>query len=247
MKINENAKKYLIYIRYLLPIIALIIIFSMLFVPSYRFIFSGKAGERLSTATLISNSWEQVRNILFATEEQKSPDLIFARIVFSMIIAVTVLYVFAFAMAIWSAVVAFRCFLSDDEESAEKGRRLFIAFCPNRIVLFICNLAGLAIAVFPYCMRPIYGGVYSEHVVPVLEAPDSFGVGTLILALCGILSVISVIMEKKLDVDIFKKDKKTLEEEISELNSSESAEVDMNQEEVERIKNMFKKEKDNNK
>ena len=137
--------------------------------------------------------------------------------------------------------------LSDDEESAEKGRRLFIAFCPNRIVLFICNLAGLAIAVFPYCMRPIYGGVYSEHVVPVLEAPDSFGVGTLILALCGILSVISVIMEKKLDVDIFKKDKKTLEEEISELNSSESAEVDMNQEEVERIKNMFKKEKDNNK
>lgn len=247
MKINENAKKYLIYIRYLLPIIALIIIFSMLFVPSYRFIFSGKAGERLSTATLISNSWEQVRNILFATEEQKSPDLIFARIVFSMIIAVTVLYVFAFAMAIWSAVVAFRCFLSDDEESAEKGRRLFIAFCPNRIVLFICNLAGLAIAVFPYCMRPIYGGVYSEHVVPVLEAPDSFGVGTLILALCGILSVISVIMEKKLDVDIFKKDKKTLEEEISELNSLESAEVDMNQEEVERIKNMFKKEKDNNK
>ena len=247
MKINENAKKYLIYIRYLLPIIALIIIFSMLFVPSYRFIFSGKAGERLSTATLISNSWEQVRNILFATEEQKSPDLIFARIVFSMIIAVTVLYVFAFAMAIWSAVVAFRCFLSDDEESAEKGRRLFIAFCPNRIVLFICNLAGLAIAVFPYCMRPIYGGVYSEHVVPVLEAPDSFVVGTLILALCGILSVISVIMEKKLDVDIFKKDKKTLEEEISELNSSESAEVDMNQEEVERIKNMFKKEKDNNK
>lgn len=247
MKINENAKKYLIYIRYLLPIIALIIIFSMLFVPSYRFIFSGKAGERLSTATLISNSWEQVRNILFATEEQKSPDLIFSRIVFSMIIAVTVLYVFAFAMAIWSAVVAFRCFLSDDEESAEKGRRLFIAFCPNRIVLFICNLAGLAIAVFPYCMRPIYGGVYSEHVVPVLEAPDSFGVGTLILALCGILSVISVIMEKKLDVDIFKKDKKTLEEEISELNSSESAEVDMNQEEVERIKNMFKKEKDNNK
>lgn len=247
MKINENAKKYLIYIRYLLPIIALIIIFSMLFVPSYRFIFSGKAGERLSTATLISNSWEQVRNILFATEEQKSPDLIFARIVFSMIIAVTVLYVFAFAMAIWSAVVAFRCFLSDDEESAEKGRRLFIAFCPNRIVLFICNLAGLAIAVFPYCMRPIYGGVYSEHVVPVLEVPDSFGVGTLILALCGILSVISVIMEKKLDVDIFKKDKKTLEEEISELNSSESAEVDMNQEEVERIKNMFKKEKDNNK
>ena len=247
MKINENAKKYLIYIRYLLPIIALIIIFSMLFVPSYRFIFSGKAGERLSTATLISNSWEQVRNILFATEEQKSSDLIFARIVFSMIIAVTVLYVFAFAMAIWSAVVAFRCFLSDDEESAEKGRRLFIAFCPNRIVLFICNLAGLAIAVFPYCMRPIYGGVYSEHVVPVLEAPDSFGVGTLVLVLCGILSVISVIMEKKLDVDIFKKDKKTLEEEISELNSSESAEVDMNQEEVERIKNMFKKEKDNNK
>ena len=247
MKINENAKKYLIYIRYLLPIIALIIIFSMLFVPSYRFIFSGKAGERLSTATLISNSWEQVRNILFATEEQKSPDLIFARIVFSMIIAVTVLYVFAFAMAIWSAVVAFRCFLSDDEESAERGRRLFIAFCPNRIVLFICNLAGLAIAVFPYCMRPIYGGVYSEHVVPVLEAPDSFWVGTFILALCGILSVISAIMEKKLDVDIFKKDKKTLEEEISELNSSESAEVDMNQEEVERIKNMFKKEKDNNK
>ncbi len=247
MKINENAKKYLIYIRYLLPIIALIIIFSMLFVPSYRFIFSGKAGEQLSTATLISNSWEQVRSILFGTEEQKSPDLIFARIVFALIIAFAVLYVFALVMAIWSAVVAFRCFLSDDEDSAEKGRRLFIAFCPNRIVLFICNLAGLAIAVFPYCMRPIYGSVYSEHVVPVLEAPDACWVGAILLVACGVFSAVSAIMEKKFGVDIFKKDKKNIEEEISELESLEDAKADMDQDEIERIKNMFKKEKDNNK
>ena len=60
MKINENAKKYLIYIRYLLPIIALIIIFSMLFVPSYRFIFSGKAAPSYKEA---KNVIELILNI----------------------------------------------------------------------------------------------------------------------------------------------------------------------------------------
>ena len=248
MKINDNAKKYLIYIRYLLPIVALIVVFAMLFVPSFRFIFSGKAGEQISTAQLVSNSWDEARNTLFGTEEQTNNAIIFSRTVFAIIIVFALIYIFALCVSIWSAVVAFRCFLSDNEEEAEKGRRLFVVFCPNRIVLFICEFLGMLFAVFPYCMRPIYGFIYSEHVVPVLEAPDAFWVGIVLFGILLVLSIISAIFEKQFGVDIFKKDKKDLDEEISELNAfEEEEEIDMDQDEIERIKNMFNKEKDNNK
>lgn len=143
-----NTKKYLIYIRYSLPIFALLITTVMLFVPSYRFIFSGKLGERMSVATLISNSWEQARGILFGTAEHTDAAMIFSKILFTLIILSVLLLLFSICVSIWSAIVAFRCFLDDDEEDAEKFRRIFTVFVPNRIVLCILSSIGLVIAIF---------------------------------------------------------------------------------------------------
>lgn len=247
MRKNTEFKKYLIYARYLLPIIALAVIFAMLFVPSYRFIFSGKAGERISEVTLIANSWEQSRGVLFATEEQRSPDLVFSRIVFALIIALALIYIFALAVAVWTAVVAIRYFNSDDEEGAERTRRIFTAFFPNRIVLCAINLLGLLIAVFPYCMRPIYAFAYSESVRAVLEGPDALIVGGVLLLLTVILSIALAPEEKRLGADIFKKYSRTVDEEIEELEKEDSAEL--SDEDADRIRRMFygsdKKNNDN--
>lgn len=202
-----NTKKYLIYIRYSLPIFALLITTVMLFVPSYRFIFSGKLGERMSVATLISNSWEQARGILFGTAEHTDAAMIFSKILFALIILSVLLLLFSICVSIWSAIVAFRCFLDDDEEETEKFRRIFTVFVPNRIVLCILSSIGLVIAIFPYLMKPIYAFTYSQQVTAVLEAPDALIVGgALILASC-IISIICSYIEKELEADIFDKGK----------------------------------------
>ena len=202
-----NTKKYLIYIRYSLPIFSLLITTVMLFVPSYRFIFSGKLGERMSVATLISNSWEQARGILFGTAEHTDAAMIFSKILFALIILSVLLLLFSICVSIWSAIVAFRCFLDDDEEEAEKFRRIFTVFVPNRIVLCILSSIGLVVAIFPYLMKPIYAFTYSQQVTAVLEAPDALIVGGALMLTSCIISIICSYIEKELEADIFDKGK----------------------------------------
>ena len=142
---KKDIKKIFIYARYVLPIVALIVIFIMSFVPSFRFVFDGDDGLDMSLAKLVSNSWEESRNILFGSGERTDASVIFSRTLFSLIIALTIASLISFAVSVWSMIVAFKCFLSDDEESAERWRTVFCVFVPNRIVLCILTSLGFLI------------------------------------------------------------------------------------------------------
>ena len=249
MKINpqkQTSYRVCIYLRYLFPIISLLATFAMLFLPSHRFIFSGKAGEKISVIKLIVNSWDQSRNVLFGTESTTDAAVIFSRALFIILIVLAVLYLFSLAISVWSAFVAFRFFLSDDEESVEEQRRIFCAFIPNRIVLCITTLFGIAIATLPYIMKPLYSFTYSEMVTAVLEPPylDALIVGGALLLISIILSVISAPIERALSADIFEKPKS--EEEIDEDDDdyTEEDSVNTTSSENARIRELFANKKD---
>ena len=210
---NTNMKKndkkhsiYFIYLRYLLPIFTPIIIFAMLFVPSYRFIFSDEVGDPMSCARLLSNSWYQVRNVLFGSTEQTNMATSFSTMLFALIIILVVLYLISIAISIWSAVVAFRYFLSENRESAEHSRRFLQVFIPNRIVLSIFTLLSLSISVLPYLMKPLYWFNYSQAVTVILEAPDSLIVGGVLVLATLVLSIACAPAERKQEIDVFAKD-----------------------------------------
>ena len=202
---KSDAKKYLIYIRYLLPIFALLITAVMLFVPSFRFVFQGKVGERMSVATLISNSWEQAREVLFGAIDKTDAAIIFSRTMLILIIVLVILFLLSVCVSVWSAIVAFKCFLSDDEEGAERSRRLFTVLVPNRIALCVFSSLGLSLTAMPYFMKPIYAFTYSQKVTAVLEAPDALIVGGVLMLAACVLSIICAPIEKAFEADIFYK------------------------------------------
>ena len=237
---KKNGKKYLIYLRYALPILSYIVIAVMLFVPSHRFIFSGKAGELMSVSTLISNSWEQARNVLFGAAEQTDAALIFSRWLLAIIIVSVLLLLLSLAVSVWSAIVAFRYFLSDDEESAYRSVCVLRAFVPNRIILCILSSLGITVAVLPYFMTPLYAFTYSQNVTAVLEAPDALTVGGLLVFVCLVLSAVSAAMEKELEADIFKKNKKEVDAVTADGEENEREEIDT--ESKERIRRLFDKD-----
>lgn len=240
---KKKSKEILIYIRYLLPIIVSFAIIIMLFVPSYRFIFSGEVGDRMSTATLISNSWEQARNVLFGTSEQTDAAIIFSRTLFVLIIILVIALLLSLAVSIWTATVALRYFLSSDEDSAERARRVFCVFVPNRIILSFFSVLGLAISCLPYLMRPLYSFTYSQNVSVVLETPDSLIVGGVLVLALIVLSIISAPVEKALDADIFKKNIDDAESPEDVYGRSEEEEkVDI--ESKENIRRLFEEDKD---
>ena len=237
---KKNGKKYLIYLRYALPILSYIVIAVMLFVPSHRFIFSGKAGELMSVSTLVSNSWEQARNVLFGTAEQTDAALIFSRWLLALIIVSVLLLLLSFAVSVWSAIVAFRYFLSDDEESAYRSVCVLRAFIPNRIILCILSSLGITVALLPYLMTPLYAFTYSQNVTAVLEAPDALIIGGVLIFACFVLSAVSAAMEKELDADMFKKDKKTVDAVTACDDENECEQIDV--ESKARIRGLFDKD-----
>ena len=251
MKISskkQNAYLACIYIRYALPVISLLAIFAMLFVPAHRFIFSGKAGEKISVARLILNSWDQSRNVLFGTADQTDAAIIFSRALFIILIVLAVLYIISLAISVWSAFTAFRFFLSDDEEASEKQRRIFCAFIPNRIALCASNVLGLAIAALPYIMTPLYDLTYSQKVTAVLEPPfiDSLIVGGVLLMVSFILSAFSAPIERALSADVFEKPKTDDAYEVEDEDHEVDEEIDISSSENARIRELFAKKADKN-
>ena len=243
---KNNAKKILIYTRYILPLIALIVTLIMFFVPTHRFRAESKWGEQVSAFKLMSNSWEKSRVILFGGGENTGADLLFSRTLFSLIIVFVILFVFSVVVSAWSLFTAMKYFISDNRDSAEDTKRIFNVFFPNRIVLCICSAVGIAAGLMPYVVNYLYTTVYSDDsFMMVLEAPDSLIVGGALVVASIVLSAVCAPLERGFDADIFKKKEiTTAEDELDDVFDEDSYTA-TNAAQNEKIRRLFAdKEKD---
>ncbi len=216
-KDKKKLKYALIYLRYILPPILMLLVLATLFIPSYRYVIAGEIDDNISGFSLIHTSFEEVRKVIFATGEQDAGELLFSRIVFGLLIGFVILWIVGFASAVYSAIVALSYFLGNDEEALEKSRTLFITFFPNRIFLSIVQTFILPIALFAYALIPIYDGIWGIRVAVVLTAPDAFIFTLVILATIFILSAITAPWERRFDADLFKKKKRIVAESNDEV------------------------------
>ena len=208
---KKQTKQKLIYLRYILPPLLLILVLAMMFIPSYRFVTDGKADGEISAFSLLENSFELSRKVLFGGEEQGAANIIFARMLLAYIIIVSLLCIAAVCVSVWCAVVAVRYFADDDEERAERSRTMFVTFIPNRIVLSAVQMLVLPVLAFPYIMSPLYQALFATRVVVILCAPEPFFTALTVLTAIFVFSAICKGFEKDFDVDLFKKRKKASE------------------------------------
>ena len=232
---KNNTKKYLIYLRYLLPIATYIAILAMLLVPAYRFVTTS-VGEAVSSAELMSLNWDSVRNILFGTGEHSAEEILFARGCFALIIILVALLLLSLAVSIWSAIVVLRWLIVDDEESAEHDRKILCVFIPNRIVLTVLTSLGGAITLFPYVLAYL-NTLYSVRTTVYLVAPDALIVGSVLLLAAAILSGVCSAFEKEFDADAFKRNADTVEAEDVASGREYSTRIDGDS--SERIRRLF--------
>lgn len=203
---RDITKKRLIYARYILPPMLMALTLLAMLIPAYLFVTNGEVGkESVSVFTLMKNSYDESRSVLFVSGEHSAAEQVLSRILLGLTIALPILYAVGMAVSVYSAVVAIRYFLSDEEAATEKARTLFITFFPNRIFLFAAQLLILPMCAFPYMMAPIYKNVLGTSVAMVLKAPEGliFGAASLIVILT--LSAICAPMERRFGADIFDK------------------------------------------
>ena len=248
MAMNKQTKQKLIYARYILPPVLILLILLLTFIPSYRYVAGGEAREPISLSTLISNSWEESRETLFVKSQNdvKPQELVFSKTMLGIILGSGALYLIALAVAAWSAFVALKLFMSDDEDSAERSRTLFITFIPNRIVLTALEALALPMLAVPYIMPLVYAYTLGTRVGFTLAAPDGFIVlSAALVALC-VLSALTAPYERRFDADVFKKREPfglakaedAKEDEIEELSDEDLA---FKEEQAERIRRLLGK------
>ena len=251
---KKETKQKLIYLRYILPAVFIFSLALIALIPTHIFVDAGASREPISLAALLSNSFEHGREILFAKANATVGEQAFARVLLSVAIVCLVLYIVALASAVWSAIVALKLFISDDEESVEKSRTLFITFFPNRIVLTVVEALSLAFTLFPYVMPAIYSHTLAYKVGFGLSAPDGLIFGVIFVAIIAVLSAICAPFERRFDADVFKKRAafadSTASDEEGEYEPSFTIDADdeyseMRSEQMARIREMLAKKQNN--
>ena len=245
---TKQTKQKLIYLRYILPPVLILLLLLFALIPSYRFVAEGVAREPISLSKLISNSWDESRETLFvkSANDVKPQELVFSKTMLGLILGFGALYLVALAVAVWSTYVALKLFISDDEDGAERARTLFITFFPNRIVLTAVEAISIPLVAIPYLMPAIYAYTLGTRVAFTLAAPDGFIFALISIAAISVLSALTAPYERRFDADVFKKREafgvakdERIEEQIEELSDEERA---LRDEQAERIRRMLRGE-----
>ena len=207
-------------------------------IPSYRYVTGGALNEATSPFTLMSNSFDAARHVVFATAEQDAADMLFSRTVMTLIIVFWILFLLAFAVSVYSAAVGFRCILSDDRQGTEKSRTFFITLIPNRILLCITEALCIPLTLFPYILPYLYDVIWSEHVGMALMAPDALIFALISVTAIALLCILSAKSERALDVDVFKRYKEK-ESKVDDYAAEDEYVSSIDDEQKERIRRIL--------
>ena len=247
---KKQTQKKLIYLRYILPPCLMLLILAVMLIPSYKYVAGGEIRNTFSAFGLLDSFFSAAREVVFATAEQETPNLIFSQFVFWMIIVSSLLWIAAFVASVYSMIVAIKYFTCADVESVERSRTLFITLFPNRVVLSAVQALIIPLALFPYLLSPLYGNILGVNVSVVLCAPDALMVSVLCLVAIFTLSAVCVRFEKRFDADVFKKSKTDEDEEVEagyEIGLTADSEDELNRaEKNERIRRLLQNKDNDN-
>ncbi len=252
---KRDTQVRLIYTRYTLPPVLMLLMLATMFLPSYRYVMDGKLEDAVSPMTLLANSYNNTRLALFGTDKVAAESILFSRNVLITLIALVLISLVGIASAVYTCYAAMKYFRCTDKDAAEKAKILFSTICPNRIVLCVINTLSVAVALFPYLTPFFYDQAYGARVILTLTMPDTLIFACISVAAIITLSIISAPLEKRLGADLFKKrkpfeqekEKREYIEKETEKEEKESSPIsDAEREQNERIRRLLSKNKNGN-
>ena len=204
---KKHSRIKLIYTRYILPPVLLLLTFLTMLIPSYRYVTDGKLGEAVSPLKLLATNFDSARKVVFAATEQNAANLLFSRTALALIILFWLMFFIAFAVSLYSLWIWLLCASDKDGSTKEKSRTLFVTLIPNRIILCALYALSLPIMLFPYLLPSLCESIYSQRVGMALIAPDALIAAALCFIATVVLCIVSATSERTLGFDVFKKRK----------------------------------------
>lgn len=204
---NRNSKKTWIYLRYIFPVVAILLTFLLMLVPCYSYTTADTGRqEAISLLELADNSRVQVCDYLFeraGTKDQAT--LYFSKLILGLIVGFSVLFALALAATVYVLISAMRYFKNPDDASTE--HLLFITLIPNRIVAFVFQALVFPMLAFPHLMVLIYEKVLHYPITVTLTFLDPLILSALLYVAAIVLSIVSASHESGLHMNPFSRRK----------------------------------------
>ena len=206
---KKNKGVGLIYVRYILPIVADLTLIILMFIPCVRYSLNSELREKMSLWQLITNTWNTARQYLFSssstvTEEGK----LFYTTVFAALIICMLLLIIGVAVNVFTLVCAGSAYASKSNPKKDSNlKNLYLTFIPNRVVFIILRCTVLPIAFFPYLLVFFYRRLLL-YMVSLNPTALIIGIGALaFLVATACVTALSKKYEMRLDMNIFSRKK----------------------------------------
>ncbi len=157
-RLSHSAQRVLIRVSYLLPAAVGLIFLIHAAIPHLYFIHEAEAHETLSLFALVQNAYSDCNVILKGASEVSNYAIVFSYVVLFCAVAFWVCLVLYWIMALSAAIASTVAFTYPPTSvQANRAKRWFRLFCPNRALYCISHLLLPICAAFPqillYCYR----------------------------------------------------------------------------------------------
>lgn len=202
---QRTTKRKWIYVRYTIPLVALLLTALLLFIPCYSYttVDTGQ-NVALSLSDLFGNAWHDVCEYLFTnTGNTDAPNTAFSQTVLAMLIGFAFLFLVAFAAAIYHLVSVLRYFR--DPEAVTRQRILFITLMPNRAVPLLLHLLVFPLFFFPHLLKECYISILNYYVTLQISFVDPIILAAVLYGVTLVLCVASASTETALGMNPYRK------------------------------------------
>lgn len=198
----KSGQSVWIGVRYLLPVLALVITVAWLFIPCLRYT-TAEAGtaDAVSAAELFGNTWSQVRVYLFGGGNSDANTLLFCRTVLILLAVGLLLFAVGAVSVLWVAIGAFRFFSCPQERGT--GRILYITLFPNRPAAVLWQSLTLPLLAFPRILVVCYEKILHVGVLLQVTFCEPLAAGCILFLLSVIVTAAFMPLEKRMQMDPF--------------------------------------------
>ena len=204
-----NAKKLLVYLKYIMPLASVLIFALYLLRPSVFFVHDGDVKRRQSFTTLSSSTWETAGERLDKLSKEEDPSTndksfaVNARVY-------TALSRIGLGAAIffsgWAAVCAVvGISLPHASHAAMQCKLLLRLVVPNRWFMALCGVLCLPYSLFPEYISHLYKKYYLYEVTVGYDGLPPVWLLLLLLAVCVGLLFAAAPAERELGMDAYRR------------------------------------------
>ena len=185
-KTQINKKHLWIYIRYILPMVFILLTVISLFIPCFLYTtVEGVDDDVYSLMGVLNEYWDPVCNYaFFSVGDLNEATLKFSQTFIVSLVVFSVLFVVSAASTVYVAINAFRYFKNSEDKS--NSRMLFLTLVPNRIVAFLWQLPCVPLLLFPRYVIYMFKTILGESATLTLIFPEP-------IIIWGILYIVSIV------------------------------------------------------